>query len=170
GTTFTVNLPIMIVHGEVRELPRVHPTAGGSITLAARPWLDGLRVLIVDDEPDTLAMLEIMIGEFGAEVRCCSSAAEALVAMDDFKPDVVVSDIEMPGEDGYQLIAKIRARDRGRGAQTPAIALTAYARAEDRVRALAAGYQMHLAKPFEPAELAVVIASVAGRSVKGSAV
>jgi CheY-like chemotaxis protein len=115
-------------------------------------------------------MLEIMIGEFGAEVRCCSSAAEALEAMNDFRPDVLVSDIEMPGEDGYQLIAKIRARDKERGAQTPAVALTAYARAEDRVRALAAGYQMHLAKPFEPAELAVVIASVAGRTVRGSAV
>jgi len=126
--------------------------------------------LIVDDEPDTLSMLEIMIGEFGAEVRCCSSSAEALEAMDDFRPEVLVSDIEMPGEDGYQLIAKIRARDKERGAQTPAIALTAYARAEDRVRALAAGYQMHLAKPFEPAELAVVIASVAGRTVRGSAV
>ncbi|HEY3135010.1 MAG TPA: PAS domain S-box protein [Blastocatellia bacterium] len=170
GTTFIVNLPIMIVHGELREPASVHPTAGGTIALAASPLLDGLRVLVVDDEPDTLAMLEIMIGEFGAEVRCCSSAAEALEAMDDFRPDVLVSDIEMPGEDGYQLIAKIRARDKERGAQTPAVALTAYARAEDRVRALAAGYQMHLAKPFEPAELAVVIASVAGRTVRGSAV
>jgi len=83
---------------------------------------------------------------------------------------VLISDIEMPDEDGYQLIRKIRDRDPERGGNVPAVALTAYARSEDRVRALSAGYQMHLAKPFEPAELSVVIASLAGRHVKGSVV
>lgn len=83
---------------------------------------------------------------------------------------MLVSDIEMPGEDGYQLIGRVRQRDKEHGGEVPAVALTAYARAEDRVRALSAGYQMHLAKPFEPAELAVVIASLAGRNVRGSVV
>jgi CheY-like chemotaxis protein len=127
-------------------------------------------VLIVDDEPDTLAMLRVMVGNFQADVKCCSSAAEALRVLDEWKPDVLISDIEMPDEDGYQLIRKIRDRDPEDGGDVPAVALTAYARSEDRMRALSAGYQMHLAKPFEPAELSVVIASLAGRHVKGSVV
>jgi len=126
--------------------------------------------LVVDDEPDTLTMLKIMVEGFGAEVRCCDNAAAGLRVLEEWKPDVLVSDIEMPGEDGYQLIGKVRQRDKEHGGATPAVALTAYARAEDRVRSLSAGYQMHLAKPFEPAELAVVIASLAGRSVRGSGV
>ena len=127
-------------------------------------------MLIVDDEPDTLAMLRVMVGDFQAEVKCCSSAAEALAVLDDWEPNVLISDIEMPDEDGYQLIRKIRDRDPEDGGNIPAVALTAYARSEDRMRALSAGYQMHLAKPFEPAELAVVIASLASRHVKGSVV
>lgn len=171
GATFTVQLPLMIVHGERRETDRVHPASGGSVPLYEQnPPLAGLRVLVVDDEPDTLTMLRVMVEGLNAQVKCCASAAEALEALDEWKPDVLVSDIEMPDEDGYQLIRKVRERDKASGGQIPAVALTAYARTEDRVRALSAGYQMHLAKPFEPAELAAVIASLAERGAKGSVV
>lgn len=171
GATFTVQLPLMIVNTGALRLERIHPVAvGNSLPSEKPPTLEGLRVLIVDDEPDTLAMLRVMVGDFQAEVKCCSSAAEALRVLDDWKPNVLISDIEMPDEDGYQLIRKIRDRDPEDGGNIPAVALTAYARSEDRMRALSAGYQMHLAKPFEPAELAVVIASLASRHVKGSVV
>jgi CheY-like chemotaxis protein len=171
GATFTVQLPLMIVNTGALRLERIHPVAvGGSLPSEKPLTLEGLRVLIVDDEPDTLAMLRVMVGNFQADVKCCSSAAEALAVLNDWKPNVLISDIEMPDEDGYQLIRKIRDRDPQRGGNVPAVALTAYARSEDRMRALSAGYQMHLAKPFEPAELSVVIASLAGRHVKGSVV
>jgi len=170
GATFTVELPLMIVHADRRESRGVHSVSGGDASISDQRLLDGLRVLVVDDEPDTLAMLRVMVGGMKAEVRCCASAGEALQILEEWKPDVLVSDIEMPGEDGYQLIRKVRERDAASSGQIPAVALTAYARTEDRVRALSAGYQMHLAKPFEPAELAAVIASLAGRSAKGSVV
>jgi CheY-like chemotaxis protein/two-component sensor histidine kinase len=172
GATFTVQLPLMIVKTSRRDRERVHPVASDYAppTEQGVPSLEGLRLLIVDDEPDTLAMLCVILGELQAEVKCCASATEALRLLEEWKPDVLISDIEMPGEDGYQLIRKVRARGEERGGQVPAVALTAYARSEDRMRALSAGYQMHLAKPFEPAELAVVIASVAGRNVKSSVV
>ena len=103
---------------------------------------------------------------FKVDVKRCSNAAEALAVPDEWKPAVLISDIEMPDEDGYQLIRKIRDRDPEHGDDIPAVALMAYARSEDRMRALSAVSQMHLAKPFEPAELAVVIASASGRHVK----
>jgi PAS domain S-box-containing protein len=167
GTTFTIKLPMLIWHSNVKEDGRVHPTASsGSAPLEPAPLLDGLRVLIVDDEPDTREMLKIMIERFGAQVKVEASSASALEALEQWKPDVIVSDIEMPGEDGYSLIKKIRALDPVRGGTIPAVALTAYARPEDRVRSLSAGYQMHVAKPAEPVELAIVIASLAGRGGK----
>ena len=129
---------------------------GGGRTLA------GLRVLVVDDEPDARELLRALLGMYGIEVHVASSAAEALDGMEQFKPDVLVSDIGMPGEDGYGLIKRIRASD-GRAASTPAVALTAYARREDRARALGAGFDMHMPKPVEPGELLVVLASLGGR-------
>ena len=169
GATFTVQLPLMIVHLARRETDRVHPSSGDGSPAEQQPGLGGVRVLVVDDEPDTLAMLRVMVEEFDAEVKCCASVSEALQALDEWHPDVLVSDIEMPGEDGYQLIRKVRERDKLRGGQIPAVALTAYARTEDRVRALSAGYQMHLAKPFEPQELSAIIGSLAGRTAHSSA-
>ena len=167
GTTFTVKLPLLIWHSNVNEDGRVHPTASSDGALLEQaPSLDGLRVLIVDDEPDTREMLRIMIERFGAQVKAEASSASALEALEQWKPDVLVSDIEMPGEDGYGLIKKIRALEPVRGGTIPAVALTAYARPEDRVRSLSAGYQMHVAKPAEPVELAIVIASLAGRGGK----
>jgi CheY-like chemotaxis protein len=104
-----------------------------------------------------------MLERCGAEVRTCASASEALEALKQYKPDVLVSDIGMPDEDGYSLMEKVRASEAGRGQRIPAVALTAYARVEDRLRALSAGYNMHVPKPVEPAELAMVIASLTHR-------
>jgi CheY-like chemotaxis protein len=126
------------------------------------PSLAGLRVLVVDDEPDARELLRALLGMYGIEVHVAASAAEALDGMEQFKPDVLVSDIGMPGEDGYGLIRRIR-ESRGRTATTPAVALTAYARREDRLRALGAGFDMHMPKPVEPGELLVVLASLGGR-------
>ena len=168
GATFTVKLPLIVSRPDRREPERVHPTAAGSISLEPSPRLDGVNVMVVDDEPDTREMLRIMIGQLGAEVRSCASSDEAMSLLSEWNPDVIVSDIEMPGEDGYELIRKVRRSELDHGSRkVPAVALTAYGRVEDRLRALSAGYQMHIAKPAEPAELAAVIASLAARSASG---
>jgi PAS domain S-box-containing protein len=160
GATFTVKLPLIAVRQDARDSGRAHPALGRE-TLSESPSLAGLRVMIVDDEPDTREMLRIMIERLGAKVWPCSSASEAFDVLQTWQPDVLVSDIEMPGEDGYELMRRLRQWESTRGRQTPSVALTAYARVEDRVRVLEAGYQIHLAKPVDPAELAVVIATVA---------
>lgn len=164
GTTFTVRLPLLVWHRDAKDGERTYPTASNSGALEGVPSLEGLRVLVVDDEPDTREMLKLMIEQFDAEVQVCASSAEAIAALDQWKPNVLVSDIEMPGEDGYSFIRKIRALEPERGGTIAAVALTAYARTEDRMRSLAAGYQVHLAKPVTPIELALVIANLAGRS------
>jgi CheY-like chemotaxis protein len=117
-------------------------------------------VLAVDDEPDARDLLSKMLTNYGAEVKTCASAAEALRTLGEWRPDALVSDIGMPGEDGYELLGKIRAREPERGGRIPAVALTAYAHAEDERRALAAGYQMHIPKPVEPGRLAAAVASL----------
>ena len=126
--------------------------------------LDGLRVLIVDDEPDTLLMLKVGLSRCGAEVVTACGAAEALAALDGRRFDVLISDIGMPGEDGYDLIRKVRLRPADEGGRTPAVALTAYARVEDRLQAIRSGYQMHVPKPVELAELVAVTSSLVGRA------
>jgi CheY-like chemotaxis protein len=120
-------------------------------------------VLLVDDEVDTRELFRVALGQCGAEVFTAGSAGEALDAIEERRPDLLISDIGMPGEDGYELIRRVRALPAGRGGQTPAIALTAYARTEDRLRSLRAGYQMHVSKPVELAELVTVIASLIQR-------
>ena len=162
GSTFTVRLPLMVA-------PEQHvdaPLPAAVIAEAARDRhlsLNGLRVLIVDDEIDARSLLTAMLERCGAEVRCASSASEGLESVEKWRPDVLVADIGMPVEDGYGLIRKVRALPRDRGGQTPALALTAYARTEDRVRAISEGYQLHLAKPVDRLELATVVASLANR-------
>jgi CheY-like chemotaxis protein len=128
--------------------------------------LGGLRILVVEDEPDTRVLLSKALERYGATVEACESASEALAALERSSFDCILSDIGMPGEDGYTFIEKLRERDAARvgGNPTPAVALTAYAREEDRARALAAGFQLHLAKPIAPKELAEAVASVAGRT------
>ena len=168
GATFTVKLPMIVARVEQRDIERPHPAPAGTISDEPSARLDGVRVMVVDDEPDTREMLRIMIGELGAVVKLCASSEEAIRMLGEWRPDIIVSDIEMPDEDGYELIRKVRRAEAngGRG-KVPAIALTAYGRVEDRVRALSAGYQMHIAKPAEPTELAAVIASLAARSASG---
>ncbi len=141
---------------------RVHPTAHTGAE-ECPPELDGLRVLIVDDEPDTRELLAFVLTNCGAQVIQASSAAEALELLQREVPDVLVSDIGMPEEDGYSLIRRVRALPVESGGRTPAAALTAYAREEDRIRALMAGFQIHVPKPVGPSELVAVVANLAGR-------
>jgi len=119
---------------------------------------------ILDDDVDTRHLLTTALAHMGAAVTAVGSAREALDAVNHETPDVVVSDIRMPGEDGYAFIRKLRALAPERGGRTPAVALTAYPRVEDRARALAAGFQVHVPKPVPPNELAAVVAALAGRT------
>jgi CheY-like chemotaxis protein len=144
---------------------RIQPAAQeGNVELDCPPELAGLRVLVVDDEPDTRELLAAVLDSCGAQVIQAATAAEAFEQVEHARADVLVTDIGMPGEDGYSLLARIRALPRERGGRIPAAALTAYARAEDRVRALRAGFQTHMTKPVEPAELITVVANLAGRT------
>ena len=163
GTIFRVILPLLSVHHEL--------SAGGmtekmieSKTLADwQPSLADLRVLVVDDEPDARELIAVVLMRRGAEVVSVGSAVEALAEMERQAFDVLVSDIGMPVMDGYALISKIRQLPKERGGRIPAAALTAYAGVEDRRRTLSAGYQIHIPKPVEPAELTTVVANLAGR-------
>ena len=128
------------------------------------PQPDGVRVLVVDDDSDTRQMLKAVLSECQADVITAASAAEAIKEIERRKPDVLVSDLGMPEQDGYELIKEVREMESAdHTARIPALALTAYAKAEDRVRALAGGYQVHLSKPVEPAEFVLVVANLAGR-------
>jgi PAS domain S-box-containing protein len=165
GTTFTVSLPLLPIRKEpMSEAPRVHPAAKTDITLDCPPELEGLRVLVVDDEPDTRELLQMVLTSCGAQAVLAASAAEALEEIGRGQFDVLISDIGMPEDDGYSLMAKIRRLPADRGGRMPAAALTAYARAEDRVRALRCGFQTHVSKPVEPSELIAVVANLAGRT------
>jgi PAS domain S-box-containing protein len=167
GATFTVTLPIYAVHEQALELHRPGlDTPSGTSSTSIK--LDGLRIVIVDDDADAREMLSSMLVQAGAEVKACQSARDALEAIEQWRPFALVSDIGMPDEDGYFLIRELRAREPERGGDIPAIALTGYARSEDRTRALAAGFQTHVPKPVESAELIMVIASLAGRTGKAS--
>lgn len=161
-----MKLPLVSVHQTTKHAERVYPTARDTrSSLGCPERLDGMKVLVVDDEADTRALLRAGLSQCGAEVTCVASAQEALKVIEKERPALLVSDIGMPGEDGYELIRKVRALPAKRGGRTPAIALTAYARTEDRLRALRAGYQMHVSKPVELAELVTVMASLAQRTV-----
>jgi CheY-like chemotaxis protein/two-component sensor histidine kinase len=164
GSTFTVLLPVAPVYQAAAEGERVHPAARETL-----PFFDcvdrsgEVRVLVVDDEPDTRELLKAGLGQCGAHVTAAGSAAEALNAIVEAAPDLLISDIGMPDEDGYDLIRQVRALPEAGGGRVPAIALTAYARVEDRMQALRAGYQMHVPKPVELAELIAVAASLVQR-------
>jgi signal transduction histidine kinase/DNA-binding response OmpR family regulator len=169
GATFTIVLPLKTTHrklgtgGAAAEQPSLAATGDGDHSFKCAPVLDGLRIMIVDDEADTRDMIAAALSQCGAQVKGCESAAEALSALQSWEPDLLISDIGMPGEDGYSLIKKVRQIDRQRYGQIPAVALTAYASPEDRIRILSAGFQMHVAKPVEPEELVTLIANIAGR-------
>lgn len=158
GSTFTVLLPVALAHRAPTAL-REHPTAAGHPTdLGIR--LDGLRILAVDDQPDAITAIKSLLQSHGADVRTAASARAALAELDTWRPDVLVSDIGMPHEDGYFLIRELRSRPREDGGDIPAIALTAYGRVQDTVRLLDGGFHMHVTKPVEPAELFAAIRSV----------
>jgi signal transduction histidine kinase/CheY-like chemotaxis protein len=159
GATFTLRLP-RVEAGAAAEAPA--PPAARR-TGAARPRLDGLRVLVVDDEPDARDLLHTVLSRQGAAVTGAASAAEAFAQLTAQPPDVLVSDIGMPGEDGFGLLARVRRLDAAHGGQVPAVALTAYTQEEDRQRALAAGFDVHVPKPVDPDQLVAVVADVAGR-------
>jgi PAS domain S-box-containing protein len=163
GATFVVTLPVPMLNLSAAQ-DRRHPTAthDSSPPVAVLTSLRGVRVLLVDDDPDSLEITNVILTAAGAEARVCSSAAAARSILEEWDPHVLISDIEMPDEDGYTFLRRMRSSKPAR-AKTPAIALTAYGRAEDRVRALAAGFTFHLAKPVDPAELSQVIASLADR-------
>ncbi len=162
GTNFIVNLPrqITVRKSENEKENRLHPTAGGYVQFDDNPQLIGLRILVVDDESDSQALLRTVLEHCGAEVVSVNSSAEALKTLEINTFDVLVSDIGMPDEDGYSLISKIRLLPREKGGRIPAIALTAYARVEDRVRALNAGFQAHVPKPVESVELVAIVANL----------
>jgi signal transduction histidine kinase len=163
GTVFLVRLPL---RAELAEDPLDRTGLTQARNLFCVPdLLTGVRVAVVEDEADTRELLVMALQQCGAEVTAFSSAPEALAAFDDAAPDVLLSDIGMPGQDGYELIQSLRARGPGRRGDVPAAALTAYARAEDRLRALEAGFQTHLAKPVDPSELIATVARLAGRRV-----
>jgi len=159
GTLFTVRLPVASVESVPGELKPASEAAPVSIA-SSEPDLSGLRILLVDDEPDTLEVLRAILHQFGAIVRGAVSSKDALETFLQWKPDVLVSDLGMPGEDGIALIGRVRALSPEQGGDTPAAALTAHAREEDRSQALTAGYQTHITKPVDPAKLAAAVAGL----------
>jgi PAS domain S-box-containing protein len=162
GATFTVSLPVTVVHPELEPIPaRRHPSAAGD-TVAPNGCADikGMKILVVDDEPDSRALVKRLLEDCNAIVISAASAAEAVEILQAQRPDVLVSDIGMPLVDGYELIRRVRQLRKEQGGETPAVALTAYARAEDRVKAVMSGFQHHVAKPVDPAELIAMIASL----------
>jgi PAS domain S-box-containing protein len=165
GATFKVTLPVRAVATPLGE------TGGEPVAVKTSGELAGARALVVDDENDARELIETVLTRYGAEVVAVSSAAEAYSLITTTppqrRPDVIVTDIGMPDEDGYSLIRRVREWEIARGPHIPAVALTAYGRVEDRVRALNAGFQMHVAKPVDPAELAAVIASLIRRQNSG---
>jgi PAS domain S-box-containing protein len=161
GATFIVKLPLAPVRGSLPAATGTSNALGEEIAFPAE--LNGLRVLVVDDETDARQLLQSVLEAGGAQVRLAESAATALDMIRLEKPDVIVSDIGMPEVDGYDFIRKLRELSREDGGRIPAVALTAYARAEDRRKALLAGFQNHSSKPMDPQELVIVVANVVGR-------
>lgn len=161
GATFIIKLPYKVK--ATSDILEAFPlSVNDSRFRAEEARLAGLRILLVDDEPDTLEVMSLLLAKRGAEVKPVSSAAEAINTLRVWTPNVLVADIAMPVEDGYALIGKVRAMQPEQGSLIPALALTAYSEAEDRDRAMAAGFQKYLSKPVEPDELTRVIAELAG--------
>jgi CheY-like chemotaxis protein len=161
GATFKVRFPAASAH---LTKPESRPLASGLKQLLQPNQIEGaqdlrgVRVLVVEDDLDTLEMLKAIFQNHGANVSTASSADDALTAFEHFVPDLLVSDLAMPEQDGYELIERIRQRGAEWGGDIPAVALTAYARVEDRARALTSGFQVYLPKPVDPHELVAVVA------------
>ncbi|RUT00636.1 hypothetical protein DSM106972_074070 [Dulcicalothrix desertica PCC 7102] len=171
GATFTVKLPIRTnddAENTQVSSTLLQPSAPIEDAISSNNSLrlEGLRVLVVDDEADTLQWITVVLTQCGAEVFAANSTAKALDALDQLRPDVLVSDIGMPDEDGYALMRKIRELEPDMGGRIPAVALTGYARVEDYKEALLAGFQLHVAKPVRATELIAVVASLGQMSGK----
>jgi len=163
GATFVVQLPLSIVQGHEASPPRIHPTTESATPeIVALPRLDGVNVLIIDDELDARDLVQTVLQDQGATVNSFNSAPDGLAALKTTRPTVLICDVGMPRMDGYEFIRTLRAEET-RGVRIPALALTAFARSEDRKRSLVAGYQAHLAKPFDVGELVLIVANLAGR-------
>ncbi|MFW6359094.1 MAG: ATP-binding protein, partial [Chroococcales cyanobacterium] len=164
GATFTVELPL-------RAACRISPNGTSSTTTEdsveeafdSSLRLDGLKILVVDDEADARELISTILEDKGAKVKAVATAAEALEVVQEGFPNILISDIGMPIEDGYSLIAQVRALEASKGGSIPAVALTAYARAEDRLQALSAGYQLHIPKPVDPDQLTQLVANLASK-------
>ncbi|KJH72415.1 hybrid sensor histidine kinase/response regulator [Aliterella atlantica] len=152
GSTFTVKLPLVQAKKQL--------VAPKKDNLAASTSLENLQILVVDDEIDVRELLSVVLTEYGAQVVAAGSAREAMQVLEQLQPDVLISDIEMPNEDGYTFLAKVRQLE-ARGRQIPAVALTAYARQEDCAEALSSGFQMHISKPVDTNKLIVAVAKLA---------
>jgi PAS domain S-box-containing protein len=164
GATFVVVLPLIMLGKETDRSARIHPSAAEDLSEAVPvPKLDGVSALVVDDESDARELIQRVLEKQGASVRLAGSGEEALRMLETYQPDVLISDIGMPGMDGYQFMKRMRAGETSQR-RTPALALTAFARADDRKHAILAGYQAHLSKPFDMAELAIVVAGLVGRT------
>jgi len=165
GSTFVVSLPLQAL----RETPdRQHPS-GVRVRAAGQSDIDlsGIKVLVIDDEPDARELVKRVLSRSKALVFSAATADAGFELLQSERSDVLISDIGMPGKDGYQLMREIRALPESRGGRISAIALTAFARSEDRTKAMLAGYQVHLAKPIEPRELVAAVRSLAGRTDGG---
>jgi signal transduction histidine kinase/ActR/RegA family two-component response regulator len=170
GATFRIVLPVMATAGETlepgssRQQHSTQPAHAANLADGEDTDLSGVKVLVVDDEPDARALIERLLSDCNAVVVTASSVPDAMRALARESPQVLISDIGMPGEDGFALIRQVRSTV-DQNVAIPAIALTAYARTEDRIKAIQAGYQMHLAKPVEPVELVTMVRSLARRTV-----
>jgi signal transduction histidine kinase len=165
GSTFVVDLPLTVSDTGAEPANRVHPTHPAPEEPGLLPSLAGVSVLFVDDEPDARDLVQRVLRNQGADVTLAANGAEAIHVLKAFEPDLLISDIGMPEMDGYQLIRQIRATE-NRGRRMPALAITAFARPEDRKKTILAGFQSHLAKPFDMAELIIVVAGLAGRTLQ----
>jgi PAS domain S-box-containing protein len=163
GTTMTVILPIRAGQADVAEAQTTAAAPAKPDQLGAQGELAGTRVLVVDDEPDARELLEVVLSQAGATVETAHSAADGLIQLQRFRPHVLVSDIGMPAEDGYSFMQRVKALKADSGGATPAIALTAYTRGQDRVKALAMGFTTHLAKPVKPHDLIAAVSTLAAR-------
>jgi signal transduction histidine kinase/ActR/RegA family two-component response regulator len=167
GTTFRVRLPLMIVHADGVRETREHPRTGRQAPLAGLASLSGVRVLAIDDEQDALGLLRIVLESAGAEVVTIASAREGLDRLSSLRPDALVVDLGMPEMDGFQFIARVRGSNDALVRDIPAAALTAFARSDDRTKALQSGFEMHLAKPVDPGELVASVATLVRRPSRG---
>jgi CheY-like chemotaxis protein len=161
---FSVYLPLRAVASQPADSATDSETGG----TAASGELEGVRVLVIDDEAEARELVATLLEQLGAKVTAAASAAEAMSVLTSResrrRPNILISDIGMPDEDGYALIKRVRELPAERGGNIPAIALTAYGRSSDKIRAIGSGFQVHMAKPVEPAELAEVIARLARRT------